>query len=115
MQWLRKISIGLLVGLIALFALLIFGIAYLVADTGYPGGISPFAEKINLALLSFLLGFAGWVVVWRRDVYVNDLAKTISGKWAVFWGAVTILIFWGAGTWLVVQAYVTNQTATPFP
>lgn len=104
MNFLRKIYVSLLIGLITLAAIVYFGIAYLIADTGYPGGISPQAENLLYAAVSFIFGFAGWAVVWKQKTFVRDLGRTIQGKWAVFWGFVTVALFWGAAIWFLVTS-----------
>ena len=105
MKFFNPIPISFLIGMLALAALVWFGIAYLVADTGYPGGISARDEQLIYATVSFILGMAGWLVVWRREVFVKDLGVTVRGRWAVFWGFVTVALFWGAGVWFLVQAF----------
>ena len=101
MKFLQKTNTSLLIRLITLVAFVWLGVAYVVADTGYPGGISPLDELLIYATVSFILGMAGWLVVWRREVYVRELGVTIRGKRAVFWGAVTVALFWGAGVWFL--------------
>ncbi len=66
----------MLIGLIALVAFAWLGVAYVVADTGYLGGISARDEQLIYATVSFILGMAGWLVIWRREVYVKDLGVT---------------------------------------
>ena len=70
-----------------------------------PGGISARDEQLINATAGFILGMAGWLVVWRREVFVKDLGVTVRGRWAVFWGFVTVALFWGAGVWFLVQAF----------
>ena len=106
MKFLQKSNTSLLIGLITLVAMAWLGVAYVVADTGYPGGISARDEQLIYATVSFILGMAGWLVVWRREVYVKDLGATLRGKWAVFWGFVAVALFWGAGVWFLVKAFI---------
>ena len=105
MRFLQKTNTALLIGLITLGAFAWLGVAYLVADTGYPGGISARDEQLIYSTVSLVLGMAGWLVVWRREVYVKDLGVMLRGRWAVFWGAVTVALFWGVGVWFMLRAF----------
>lgn len=99
-QW----NSSLLIFGVALVAIFWVPVAYLIADTGFPGGISVRDENLIYAVMAFILGFAGWAVVWRREVFVRDLGRRIQGKWAAFWGFVTVALFWGAALWFADKA-----------
>ncbi len=99
----RNTPVSVLIVFIMLIAFAFLGLAYVVADTGFPGGINPATGNLIYAGMAFILGMAGWVVVWRRDVFVKDMGRTIDGKSAVFWGYVTVALFWGAGIWFLFQ------------
>src|SRR3989304_5831956 len=96
MRFLQKANTALLVGLITLGAFAWLGVAYIVADTGYPGGISARDEQLIYSTVSLVLGMAGWLVVWRREGYVKDLGVMLRGGWGVFWGA---------GVWFMLRAF----------
>jgi hypothetical protein len=103
MRFLDKTPVSLIIALITLVAFAFLGVAYVIADTGFPGGIDPVTGNLIYAGMAFILGITGWVVVWRREVFVKDLGRKIEGKWAAFWGYLTIVIFWGAGIWFLLQ------------
>jgi hypothetical protein len=103
MNFLREAPVSVLIMLVALIAFAFLGIAYVVSDTGFPGGIHPATGNLIYAGMAFILGMAGWAVVWRGEVYVKDIGRKINGKWAKFWGYFTIILFWGAGIWFLFQ------------
>ena len=105
MKFLDQTPVALLIVLITLAAFAFLGLAYVIADTGFPGGIDPNTGNLIYAGMAFILGMAGWVVVWRRQAPVKDLSRKIEGKWAAFWGYVTVLLFWGAGVWLLLGGW----------
>ncbi len=103
MKFLKDASVSSLIAFIILAAFAFLGAAYVVADTGFPGGINPATGNLIYAGMAFILGISGWVVVWRRDVFVKDLGRNIEGKRAAFWGYATVVLFWGAGIWFLFQ------------
>jgi hypothetical protein len=103
MRALKDAPVSLLIVLIALLAFAFLGVAYVIADTGFPGGINPATGNLIYAGMAFILGMAGWVVVWRREVFVRDLGRKVEGNQAAFWGYVTVFLFWGAGIWFLFQ------------
>ncbi|MCL5429353.1 MAG: hypothetical protein M1347_06105 [Chloroflexi bacterium] len=105
MKFLDQAPVFLLIVLITLVAFAFLGVAYVIADTGFPGGIDPNTGNLIYAGMAFILGIAGWVVVWRREVLVKDLSRKIEGRWAAFWGYLTVAIFWSAGVWFLVQGF----------
>lgn len=106
MGFLRKSHISLLIGLIAVIAFAYLGIASLIADTGYPGGMSPKAANFNYAVTAFILSLTGWETVWRKEMYVQESQKLIKGRSAVIFGAVIAILFSLVGIWFLVQAIV---------
>lgn len=106
MEFPNQAPVSLLIVLITLIAFAFLGIAYVIADTGFPGGIDPKTGNLIYAGMAFILGMAGWVVVWRREVFVKDLGRKIEGKWAIMWGYVTVALFWGAGVWFLLQGFL---------
>lgn len=105
MKPLQQWSSSLLIIVIAAVAFGWYAVAYIIADTGFPGGISARDQYLIYAIMAFILGFTGWAVVLRREVFVKDLGRRIDGKWALFWGAVTVALFWGAALWFAVKAF----------
>ena len=105
MKFFNPIPISFLIGLIAFTALVWFGIAYLVADTGYPGGISPRDRDLILSTMSIILGLGGWLLVWRH-LAAWRAGEKLSDKWDAFWGLLSILVFWGAALWFLVSAFL---------
>ena len=103
MKSLKDAPVSLLIIFITLMAFAFLGLAYVIADTGFPGGINPATGNLIYAGMAFILGMAGWVMVWRREVFVKDLGRKIEGKWAAFWGYATVVLFWGAGVWFLFQ------------
>jgi hypothetical protein len=103
MKSLKDAPVSLLIIFITLMAFAFLGLAYVIADTGFPGGINPANGNLIYAGMAFILGMAGWVVVWRREVFVKDLGRTIEDKWAAFWGYATVVLFWGTGVWFLFQ------------
>lgn len=103
MNYLRQAPVSVLILLITLFAFAFLGLAYVIADTGFPGGINPATGNLIYAGMAFILGIAGWVVVWRKEVFVKEVDRKIEGERAIFWGYVTVVIFWGTGTWFLFQ------------
>lgn len=103
MDFMNKAPISLIIVLITLVAFAFLGVAYVISDTGFPGGIHPATGNLIFAGMAFILGMAGWVVVWRREVFVKDLGRKIQSRWAAFWGYVTVVIFWGTAVWFLFQ------------
>lgn len=68
MNFLRRVHISLLIGLTAAVAFAYLGIASLIADTGYPGGMSPKAANFNYAVTAFVLSLTGSATVWRKEM-----------------------------------------------
>lgn len=94
-----------LIAAVAIVAGAWFAVAYIIADTGFPGGISTRDENLIYAILAFILGFAGWAVVWRREVFVRDRGSSIEGKSASTWGYIAVALFWAAALWFAIQAF----------
>jgi hypothetical protein len=103
MKFLKDAPVSQLIIFITLAAFAFLGLAYVIADTGFPGGINPATGNLIYAGMAFILGIAGWVVVWRREVNVKDLARKIEGERAAFWGYLTVALFWGTGVWFLFQ------------
>lgn len=106
MDFLKQAPASVLIGLITLFAFAFLGAAYVIADTGFPGGIDPATGNLIYAGMAFILGMAGWVVVWRRELFVKSNGKKNEGRKAAFWGYVMVAIFWGAGIWFLLQRFI---------
>lgn len=103
MKFADQTPVPQLIVLITLIAFAFLGVAYVIADTGFPGGINPATGNLIYAGMAFILGMSGWVVVWRREVFVKDLGRPMDGKQAAFWGYVVVAIFWGPGIWFLFQ------------
>ncbi|MEX1071597.1 MAG: hypothetical protein WEC37_03130 [Anaerolineales bacterium] len=80
MEVLKKLHIGLLIGLIAGVAIVFLLLASLVEDTGFPGGMAKSSRDLIYAITAFILSLTGWATVWRKEMYVTDLQKVIKGK-----------------------------------
>lgn len=103
LKFVDQTPVSLLIALITLIAFAFLGVAYVIADTGFPGGINPATGNLIYSGMAFILGMAGWVVVWRPEVFVKDLDRKIEGKWAAFWGYAIVVLFWGTGVWFLFQ------------
>ncbi|HLD94899.1 MAG TPA: hypothetical protein VI703_11920 [Anaerolineales bacterium] len=97
MNFFRQAPDSVLIMLITLFAFAFLGLAYVIADTGFPGGINPATGNLIYGGMAFILGIAGWVVVWRRGRWNAD------NTWATFWGYAIVALFWGTGIWFLFQ------------
>lgn len=106
METLKKLHIGLLIGLIAGVAIVFLLLASLIEDTGFPGGMAESSQNLIYAITAFILSLTGWATVWRREMYITDLQKVVKGKWAVVTGVIVALLFSAAGVWFLVQAFV---------
>jgi hypothetical protein len=103
MNYLRQAPVSVLITLITLIAFAFLGASYVISDTGFPGGINPATGNLIYSGMAFILGMAGWVVVWRREVFVKDLGRRVEGRWAAFWGYAVVVLFWGTGIWFLFQ------------
>lgn len=103
LHFLHRLHIGVLVIFIALMAFGWYAITYLLADTGVPGEVPQETLNLIYGLGCAILGLAGWAVIWRKEVFVVDLGRTIKGRWAVFWGMAAVVIFWGTALWFLAQ------------
>lgn len=106
MEVLKKLHIGLLIGLIAGVAIVFLLLASLIEDTGFPGGMADSSRDLIYAITAFILSLTGWATVWRKEMYVTDLQKIVKGKWAVVTGVIVGLLFSAAGFWFLVQAFL---------
>lgn len=106
MEVLKKLHIGLLIGLIAGVAIVFLLLASLIEDTGFPGGMADSSRDLIYAITAFILSLTGWATVWRKEMYVTDLQKIVKGKWAVVTGVFVGLLFSAAGFWFLVQAFL---------
>ncbi|MEX2143294.1 MAG: hypothetical protein WD740_01755 [Anaerolineales bacterium] len=71
-----------------------------------PAASPPRDEDLIISTVAFILGLAGWAVVWRQEGRFRDTGVTANWKWAVFWGLVYLLLFWGAGLWFLISALI---------
>jgi hypothetical protein len=106
METVKKMHIGLLIGLIAAAAIVFLLLASLIEDTGFPGGMAESSRNLIYAITAFILSLTGWAVVWRREMYVTDLQKVVRGKWAVVTGVIVGLLFSVAGIWFLGQMLI---------
>jgi hypothetical protein len=105
MQELREMPAGRVVLLMVLTALVYFGAAYLVADTGYPGGISEQASFMILADVILISSLGGWYALWRKHQSSRSDGRA-EGLIAFTMVAVTLA---GVGFWFLVQAFANGM------
>ena len=103
----RQMPPGRAVLLMLLTALVYFGAAYLVADTGYPGGISEQARFMILADLILIFSLGGWYAFWPK-----------RGKWKSHGRAERLIAFTmvavtlaGVGLWFLIQAFASGMVS----
>ncbi|MGH2583143.1 MAG: hypothetical protein ACRDFQ_09655, partial [Anaerolineales bacterium] len=82
-------------------ALVYLGAAYLVADTGYPGGISEQARLMIIADLILILSLGGWYALWRK----GDVLKSTGRAERLIAFTVVAVTLAGVGLWFLVQAF----------